>query len=184
MASNGTSLRLPSVPAPASLDALYANVACSFGVSVHSHGRRLSSRTLQSNRLQLVSIQSGVWAYRFEFSPAPHSQRQCEGDTHETIKSDFLWKFTRNTQRRKQIAQPQSRKGKVMSDKPRMSAAEAGRKGGQSRSAKKLAAIRKNGFQPMPKPTEPACHLLAAEPPAAERAENGRTLPVLVVPRA
>ena len=30
----------------------------------------------------------------------------------------------------------------------RMSAAEAGRKGGQSRSEKKLAAIRRNGFQP------------------------------------
>lgn len=31
--------------------------------------------------------------------------------------------------------------------KPRMSAAEAGRKGGKSRSAAKLAAARANGFQ-------------------------------------
>jgi len=31
--------------------------------------------------------------------------------------------------------------------KPRISAAEAGRKGGRSRSAKKLAACRANGFQ-------------------------------------
>jgi hypothetical protein len=35
----------------------------------------------------------------------------------------------------------------------KMTAAEAGRKGGQSRSARKLAAIKKNGFQPC-KPVE------------------------------
>lgn len=39
--------------------------------------------------------------------------------------------------------------------KQRMSAADAGRKGGASRSAKKLAACRRNGFQKMAPETKP-----------------------------
>ena len=63
-----------------------------------------------------------------------------------------------------------------MSDKPRMTAAEAGRKGGRSRSAKKLAAIRQKGFQPRKPATEPLPLSPENEKPAAR--------PVLVVPRA
>lgn len=59
---------------------------------------------------------------------------------------------------------------------PRMSAAEAGRlgglKGGKSRSDKKLAACRRNGFQPT-KPT--ATPVPAAEP--------GRPGPLLFIPK-
>lgn len=48
---------------------------------------------------------------------------------------------------------------------PRMSAAEAGRKGGKSRSAKKLAACRRNGFQ-KPAPAEEANPKPAQEKPS------------------
>lgn len=52
---------------------------------------------------------------------------------------------------------------------PKMTAAEAGRKGGQSRSAAKLEAARKNGFQP--------CKVLETE----RRATSAQ--PLLVIPR-
>jgi hypothetical protein len=45
---------------------------------------------------------------------------------------------------------------------------EAGRKGGRSRSAAKLAACKRNGFQPRPKPAAVASAPDACVPPAPE----------------
>ena len=69
----------------------------------------------------------------------------------------------------------------------RMTAAEAGRKGGRSRSAKKLAAIRRNGFQPCK--NLPEIETAMAEPAVEVAAQvetprpRGSVQPTIFVPR-
>jgi hypothetical protein len=61
-----------------------------------------------------------------------------------------------------------------------MSAAEAGRKGGRSRSAAKLAAARRNGFQPCREDNQPTAPppVVQAQKPAP--VETPQRLPLLL----